>query len=185
MKKIIAFTGSNNSNSLNKQLLNYTTSKITGMAVETIDLRDYELPIYSVDLEKNAGFPDALLKLVEKLSQGDGYVIASPEHNGMMSAFLKNTLDWLSRSSSKYLGEKAPVFLLSTSPGKGGGAGNLAGLERMTTYAGGEVKAHYSLPSFLENFKNGQLVNAEENKKLLESVSHFKSAFESAEIDNF
>lgn len=55
MKKILAFAGSNSSNSINKQLVEYAATLQEG--IDVIDLRDYDAPIYSIDLEQAERHP--------------------------------------------------------------------------------------------------------------------------------
>ena len=55
--KILAFAASNHSNSINKQLVSYISSKFEGHDVELLDINDYEMPIYSIDREVSGGVP--------------------------------------------------------------------------------------------------------------------------------
>ena len=57
MKKIIALGGSNSKNSINKRLAAYAAGKLEGTELQILDLNDFELPIYSIDLEKEQGIP--------------------------------------------------------------------------------------------------------------------------------
>ena len=50
--KIIAFAGSNSSKSINKKLVTYASSLFENAEVEILDLRDYQAPVFSVDVEK-------------------------------------------------------------------------------------------------------------------------------------
>ena len=50
--KIIAFSGSNSSSSINQQFVHAIVTKIDFSEVEVIDLRDYPAPIYGIDLEQ-------------------------------------------------------------------------------------------------------------------------------------
>lgn len=174
MKKIIAFAGSNNSTSINKQLVQYAGSLIEGNEVEYLDLREYDAPIYSADIEK-VGVPQPIKNLVAKLAEADAYIIGTPEHNGSLTAFLKNTIDWASRVEAKFLGGK-PVLLLSTSNGKRGAVGSLEDLNNKMKYFAGEVAATFSLGSFSENFDidQGIISNADEKSKLQEAVGQFE-----------
>lgn len=173
MKKIIAFSGSNSSTSINQQLATYSASLI-GFDTELIDLRTYDTPIYSADLEAK-GIPSTIEALATKLAGADGFVISSPEHNGSLTAFFKNMIDWLSRFEAKFLGNK-PVLLLSTSPGGYGGANALADLEGKLKYFGGELASKYSLGSFSKNFnvQERKLSNDEELAKLKLAIAAFE-----------
>ncbi len=53
-----------------------------------IDLKDFDMPMYGIDAESK-GIPEKALALRQIMNEHDALVIASPEHNGSMSAFLK------------------------------------------------------------------------------------------------
>jgi len=60
--KILAFAASNSRRSINRQLVACATGMLAEQAgedaeVEIIDLNDYEMPIYSIDRENEAGVP--------------------------------------------------------------------------------------------------------------------------------
>lgn len=178
MNKIIAFTGSNSSKSINEQLLKVAIEEMKEFEVEHIDLTKYELPIFSVDIEAN-GMPENVLSLADKLKEADGFVIATPEHNGSTTAFFKNTMDWLSRVDRKYLGDQTPVLLLSASPGPGGAAGAANELSKKFGYVGGDVVAAFSLASFFDNFDSNELAitNVDKKTEFNQAVGSFKERF--------
>ncbi|MCJ8290554.1 MAG: NAD(P)H-dependent oxidoreductase [Crocinitomicaceae bacterium] len=166
MKKIIAFTGSNNPNSINEKLLQSIIKKYPNEGIEFIDLKRFDVPIYSQDIEQH-GIPKTIKELFKLFIEADALIIASPEHNGLPSAFLKNTIDWLSRINQKFMDGK-PVLLLSTSPGLTGGKTHLQILEKLVLQWGGLFVEQYSLGSFDQNFDRSSLVitNHQENIKL-------------------
>ena len=174
MKKIIAFSGSNSSNSINQQLVKAASQLVDKVTVEVLDIRDYASPFFSLDLEKESGIPDIIQKLRTKLNEADGYILSSPEHNGSIPAYFKNIIDWLSRMDMKIFGNK-PMLLMSASPGKGGGATNLGNLQKLMPWWGGEVVATFSLGSFHDKFKDGELA-ATEWKELQGKVHTLESA---------
>ncbi len=156
MKKVIAFSGSNSSKSINQKLVKIAAEQVTQFEAEVIDLRNYESPLYGVDLEREEGIPQSIIKLKEKLREADGYIISTPEHNGSMPAFFKNTIDWLSRHEKKVFDDK-PVLFLSTSPGARGARSALEHLTNIMPYRGATVVGSYSLGSFNDKFVDGQL----------------------------
>jgi NAD(P)H-dependent FMN reductase/ketosteroid isomerase-like protein len=170
MKKIIAFTGSNNPNSINEKLVQSIIRKYSDQSIEFIDLKRFDVPIYSQDIEQN-GIPKPIKKLFQLFTEADAFIIASPEHNGLPSAFLKNTIDWLSRINQKFIDGK-PVLLLSTSPGPTGGKTHLQNLEKLVLQWGGLFVEQYSLGSFDQNFDKSGLVitNQQENIKLKKAM---------------
>lgn len=163
MKKILAFTGSNSLDSLNHKLLKYASSLIENNKVTVIDLNEYEIPMYSVQEQKANGFPEAIINLKDTITEYDAYIVAVPEHNGMMPAFFKNIMDWLSRIDRKIFHGK-PVLLLSTSPGKSGGKRGLKVLELFIGYFDGNVIGTFGLPMFNENFDRNEKIIIDENK---------------------
>lgn len=165
MKKIVAFTGSNSNASINQKLVNYASTLVKDAEVDNLDLRNFNIPIYGIDHEKNQGIPQDVSKLVNILNQADGFIISSPEHNSLMPAFFKNILDWLSRTGVKYFNTN-PILILATSPGKGGGAKVLRTLESILPYTGGQVVGTFGLPAFNDNFQNGRIVSDEYDRKL-------------------
>ena len=55
--KILAFAASNSLNSINKALIDYAAILLDKHEVETLNINDYEMPIYSNDLEDAHGIP--------------------------------------------------------------------------------------------------------------------------------
>ena len=163
MKKILILVGSNHSQSINKQLAEYAGHKLEGNQVDIVDLQNLDAPMYSIDIEKNQGHPEAIKSLYAQMQKYDAYIIASPEHNGLMPAILKNTIDWLSRVGGKFLGNK-PVALLSTSPGATGGANNLKVMSHLLPWWGGQVVDTFSLGSFNEKFDTELKVITDSNE---------------------
>lgn len=180
MKKILSFTGSNHSKSINRQLLQFALELIDNRSFEIteIDLRDYSPVMLSLDEQKLNGIPKETEKLHALMRNFDGFMIASPEHNSSVPAFLKNITDWLSRKELKFFQEK-PVLLLSTSQGKRGGKTNLETLESIYgRMFAAKIIGAYSLPSFSDNFNDGKIINEEELKSLEEHISNFSNSFQ-------
>lgn len=166
MKKIMTLGGSSSKNSINKQLAAYAGSLVQGAEVINVDLNDYPLPLFSVDLEKEQGFSNELIALNAILDNVDGFVISLAEHNGAYSAAFKNTFDWLSRIDGKVWRNK-PMILLSTSPGARGGKSVMEIALGRFPFNGGNIIGSMTFPLFNENFKEGSVVNKEYNKKLI------------------
>ncbi len=174
MKKILAFAGSNSSSSINFELVKYTTNLLETYEIQLLNMVDYQLPMYSIDVENTHGFSAIVKQLKENIQNADGLVIAVNEHNGGPSAYFKNMLDWLSRLDRNFLKEKK-VLLMATSPGRGGGSGALEIVKRTLPFFGGEVVATFSLPSFNHNFDQEQGITeiglAKDHKKVLQQFS--------------
>ena len=166
-KKIIAFGASSSKNSINKQLATYAANQFENVSIEILDLNDYEMPIFSVDKEKENGIHPLAQEFYAKLGTADLILISFAEHNGNYSTAFKNILDWTSRINSKTFQEKQ-MLLLATSPGARGGSSVLDIATKRFPFQGGIVKGSFSLPSFYENFDvvNG-IINPEYKNQLL------------------
>lgn len=173
MKKILAFAGSNSSTSINQQLIIATSNLIDFAQVDIINLRDYSVHMFGVDIEAEEGTPEKMKELSMLISKYDAFIVATPEHNSMPPAFFLNIIDWLSRINRTIFGGK-PIMAMSTSPGARAGVTALAILESTFPRFGGQVAAVYSLPSFNDNFKNNEIVNLEELEKLRQQIEAFK-----------
>lgn len=170
-KKIIAFGASSSKNSINRQLAIFAANQFQNASVEILDLNNYEMPIFSVDKEKENGIHPLAQEFYSKLGSADLIIISFAEHNGNYSTAFKNILDWSSRINAKTFQEK-PMLLLATSPGARGGSSVLEIATKRFPFQGGIVKGSFSLPSFYENFDvvNG-IIHPEYKKQLLEIVN--------------
>ena len=165
--KILAFAASNSRQSINKQLVGYATrliddGLIPGATVETLDINDFEMPIYSVDRENETGIPQAAHDFFDKIGEADAVLISFAEHNGFYTAAYKNLFDWTSRiDMGVYQGK--PTVLLATSPGPGGGGNVLQTAANSAQFFGNDVRSSLSIPSFHEHFDadTGALTNRE------------------------
>jgi NAD(P)H-dependent FMN reductase len=172
MKNIITIGGSTSKLSINKQLAEYAGSLVEGVEVVNIDLNDYDLPLYSIDIENETGFPKDLMKLNALVEQTDGIVLSLAEHNGAYSAAFKNAFDWLSRVEGKVWRNK-PMLLLSTSPGPRGGQSVMDLALSRFPFNGGNITGSMTLPSFGQNFENGSISDKELKGKLSVLVVQF------------
>ncbi|MEI8366760.1 MAG: NAD(P)H-dependent oxidoreductase [Parachlamydiaceae bacterium] len=143
--KVLAFAGSARTESVNKKLV-YEAGRLAsemGADVTFIDLKDYPIQLYNGDLEVKEGMPGNAKHIRKLMIESQVILIASPVHNGTVSALLKNTLDWASRSEqggSSREAFKGKVFaIMSASPGKGGGLKGLSHLRDIIEDIGGTV----------------------------------------------
>lgn len=172
MKHIIAFAGSDSKTSINKQLSNYAASLVEGVEVTVLDLNDFELPLYSMNLEISEGIPENAKKFLDIIKASDGIVLSLAEHNGTYATVFKNLFDWMSRIDGKLWSDK-PMLLMATSPGARGGATGLEIAKGRFGFMGGNIVGSFSLPSFGDNFSDGKITNEELNNQLLEEVEQF------------
>jgi len=157
MFKILAFSGSNSSTSINYEFLQFIQSSYSLSEIEIVSLKSLEIPMFSVDIEKESGIPATIVEISKKIQSASKIMIATPEHNGTMTAYLKSSIDWISRHNKELLKEKK-VFILGTSPGRGGALGSIEQLKKLLTRLGAEIVAEFSLPSYNHSFENGKLI---------------------------
>jgi chromate reductase len=175
MKQIIAFAGSDSKTSINKQLAAYSASLVEGAEVTVLDLNDFELPVYSMNLELSDGIPDNAQKFLDTIKSSDGIVLSLAEHNGTYATVFKNLFDWMSRIDGKLWSDK-PMLLMATSPGARGGATGLDIAKGRFGFMGGNIVGTFSLPSFGDNFSGGKVTNQELNNQLLEEVNQLSES---------
>ena len=172
--KIIAFAGSNSQNSINKKLATYAAGLFYNADVEVLDLNDFEMPLYSVDIEVEIGQHPLAKAFLAKISTADIVVMSLAENNGNYAVAFKNVFDWGSRIGAKVFQDK-PMLLMATSPGARGGASVLEIAKNALPRYGADVKATFSLPSFDDNFDviKGRISNKELDMQLKMIVEGF------------
>lgn len=173
MKNIVTIGGSTSKNSINKIFAEYAGDLLQNVHLTKLDLNDFDMPLFSVDLQAEKGFSEGIKKLNTIIENADGFVISLAEHNGAYSAAFKNAFDWLSRINSKVWRDK-PMLLLSTSPGVRGGASVLEIARNRFPFNGGNIVASMSFPSFNDNFIAGDIVNKDLKSQLLDVVEEFE-----------
>ena len=172
--KIFAFAGSNSSTSINKQLVKFVLKSFPDDEVNLIDLNEYLMPVFSVDLEKN-GFPDEAYQFLKNIEESDIIICSLAENNRSYSAAFKNIFDWCSRINVKVFQNK-PMFLMTTSPGGYGGGNVMAEASKFFPQFGADIKETFSLPKFYENFdsENG-IINPELLSDIKLKIQNFKN----------
>ncbi|PKR80111.1 NADPH-dependent FMN reductase [Brumimicrobium salinarum] len=158
--KIIGFAGSNSRNSINKKLVKHTLDKIENQNTEWLDITDYPLPIFGVDLEEKEGYPESIKSFLERIHSADGIIISLAEHNGSYTVAAKNLLDWCSRYQSGFFQDK-PVFLMGTSPGSYGAKNVLDAAKKRLPKFGANIISVFSLPSFNDHFSEKEGIKYE------------------------
>jgi len=177
MKKILAFAGSNSSTSINHRFVTHVANRIQGHEVKVINLRDFEIPMYSIDKENETGFPVDIRIIKNLIEEHDALIISVNEHNSSISAFFKNIIDWLSRLDRNFVANKK-ILLMSTSPGVRGAASSLEYLKGVLPRFGGQVIESFSFPSFNDNFENDEIQNEVLNMGIEDVLTTFSHEIE-------
>jgi len=145
MTSFVAFSGSTRQDSFNQKVATLLATQIEalGESVETINLGDFDMPLYNGDLESESGLPEAAIRLKVKLADAGGLIIACPEYNGFMPPVLINAIDWCTRSSRASVDLNCfmnkPIFIAGASPGPGGGGRAANHLKTMLSGIGAYV----------------------------------------------
>ena len=169
MKKIIAFGGSNSKKSINKALAIYVANQVENTETVIIDLNDFDLPLYGIDVETENGIPADATRLSKLIESADGLVLSLAEHNGSYSTAFKNAYDWMSRID-KSVWKNKPMLLMATSPGARGGATVLQTAKMGFPYLGANIIADFSLPSFYDHFSEDGLKDKALNDDLNQKI---------------
>lgn len=179
---VLAFAASNSSHSINKRFAEHAATVLQEelapeVEIETLDLKDYEMPIYSPDREKAIGIPPQAWAFFEKIGVADGLIISFAEYNGYYTAAFKNIFDWTSRIEMKVYQNK-PMIVLATSPGGRGGQNVLKTVLDAAPHFGGDVKGSLSVGPHGEHFdaKTGRLSQPEQALALRETLASFHRA---------
>lgn len=158
--KVLVFAASNSRKSINKDLIRYASTLLANSDVDFIDINDFEMPIYNIDLEEAHGIPEAASRFLDKIAEADALVISYAEHNGGYTVAYKNLFDWASRKNREVYQGK-PIVMLSTSPGASGATSVLSHAVESAHFFAGRVLASLSVPEFFKNFDQtkGALTN--------------------------
>jgi chromate reductase len=154
MKNVLLFAASNNPESINGKLINYTAGLFKKHQTDILRLYDYPLPVYSPVTEVKQGIPKNAMLFKNQILRHDALVISVAEHNRSVTAAFKNTLDWLSRTDKDYynLLSGKTILLLSTSPSPGGARNALANAETILRSFGASLfTGTISLVNYFEN----------------------------------
>ncbi|MCM2680668.1 NADPH-dependent FMN reductase [Echinimonas agarilytica] len=176
---ILALGASSSRHSINQQLAIYTARLVEHSVVETVDLNDYEMPIYSSDKEKHSGIPKQAHELFERIGNTDAVVISFAEHNASYTAAYKNIYDWMSRIDMKVYQNK-PVLVLATSPGPGGASNVFNSALKSAPYFGMDVKGSLSVASFYDQFDAAS--NAPTSGTLEQQLQHLAKTLVASDV---
>ena len=138
--RILGLSGSLRRGSYNTALLNAAVRLAPPST--TIDVYDdlAGLPMYNEDLDVTPG-PPSVQRFRRRVSEADGLLIVTPEHNSAIPAALKNALDWASRPIDSPALAGKPVAVAGASPGMLGSSRAQLTLRQILTAIGCRVLA--------------------------------------------
>lgn len=152
--KVLALVGSLRNGSTNQQLAEAAAT----VAPEHIDVAIFDgladIPFYNEDIDVAGQVPAAAAKLREAAAQADSFLLVSPEHNGTITAVLKNAIDWLSRPYGQGAVSGKPAAVIGTAFGQFGGLWAHDETRKSLTIAGAKVleDAKLSVPNSVVRF---------------------------------
>jgi len=175
-KKILAFGASNSRKSINKQLAGYTAEQVKDVEVDLLDLNDFEMPIYSIDIERENGIPQQAYDFRKRIENADAIIISFAEHNGHYTVAFKNIFDWATRID-RNLWQNKPMFLLAAAPGPRGAKRVLENAVLDMERKGGNIVATFSLPSIWQNYQEiDGITNAEMKAVFYDQLQKFEKS---------
>ena len=141
--RILLACGSRRRASLNLRLLDALATALPDDVVcDRLDPID--LPLFDGDIEDDPQILGRVVALHARIMAADALIVASPEYNGLMTPYLKNWVDWVSRlphrdcAIANAFADK-PVLLAATTPGSSGGAVAIPACRALFGYCGAIV----------------------------------------------
>jgi NAD(P)H-dependent FMN reductase len=181
--RFLVFSASLRNDSLNKRLAKLAADVIekNGSKVDFADMKEFDCPSYNQDLETNGIFPDGATEFRNRLLANDAFIISSPEFNGSVPGFLKNTIDWVSRFRPQPFNERQ-AMLMSASPSMVGGNRGLWSLRIPLEHLGARVYPNmFSLATAHKAFTpEGALADTTLLKRFEDNLIAFMNLVEAA-----
>lgn len=124
--RVLAFAASVRKGSLNRRLLELGVSlaREAGAEVDVAEFRQFEMPMYDGDADREEGLPPGGRELASRLQAADALLLAAPEYNYSIAGSLKNAIDWVSRVRPMPWRGKS-IYLMSAAPSPMGGVRGL------------------------------------------------------------
>lgn len=176
---ITLIIGSLRNDSYNKKVAKLCASWLEAKTLEKItliNLNQYQLPLYSGDIETNNGLPQKAIDLAEIIRISKGIIFISPEYNGGIPGALKNTIDWISRISPNPWSQKNYCLMGATT----GGFGTIKGMSQLNQVLwqmqGIVAPSFFSLSYANKAFtEEGNFREQENQVKLINTIKSFIS----------
>ncbi|MCC7534425.1 MAG: NAD(P)H-dependent oxidoreductase [Bacteroidia bacterium] len=159
--KLLLFAATLRSDSLNNTLAKLAEKILLkhNCKVDFARMNEFDAP--SFNQEEEHDFPKGITEFRNRLLANDAFIIASPEYNGSMPGYLKNTIDWASRFRPQPFNEKH-ALIMSASPSMAGGNKGLWQLRMPLEHLGTDVfPSMFSLAMAHKTFdENGNIADA-------------------------
>ena len=138
--RILLLCGSQRAASLNSRLLD-EVARLIPPGIATDFLGRVTMPLFDQDIEHDPAVLGELATLHGRFHSADAIILASPEYNGMMTPYLKNIIDWVSRlpridATAINVFQDKPILLCTATAGSSGGALGLVALRALFGYVG-------------------------------------------------
>ena len=145
--QLLLFPASLRRESHQRRLTSYLASLLGDQCdIDILQPDDVNLPLFNQDLEHSETIVSTIIAVHKRFQNADGMIIASPEYNGHVSPYLKNTVDWISRLARIDASYSAinpfrnkPLLLASVSTGWTGGVLGLQDARSIFSYLGNLV----------------------------------------------
>jgi len=181
--RLMVLSASLRADSLNTKLVGLAASVIekNGGIVDFATMNEFDCPSFNQDLEINNFHPEGAEEFRKRILANDAFIISSPEYNGSMPGYLKNTIDWVSRFRPQPFKERH-ALLMSASPSLGGGNHGLWSLRIPLEKLGSNVfSAMFSLPAAHKAFTpEGTIADETLEKRFEENLIAFMNLVEAA-----
>jgi len=182
MPRFVFFAASLRKHSWNRKLLEYLQeSWLTHIEVDWLEPSQLDWPLFNQDLENEPRTLQRVMAVHRRIQDCQAMVVASPEYNGMVSPFLKNTVDWLSRLPrlnhqvpNAFLDK--PILLCSASTGSSAGRLGLESARSLFAYLGANVMGRtINLPHVQSAWdaELGWCIPPEEDSWMSQTLSQF------------
>lgn len=181
--KVLVFSASLREHSLNDRLATLAARSVEahGASVDRASMSDFDCPSYDGDMEREGHMPEGAMRLKDRLTGSDGFILVSPEYNASMPGVLKNVIDWTSRFRPQPFTRRYGM-LMSASPSMSGGNRGLWSLRVPLEHLGARVYPDmFSLAQAHQAFDgDGALADAQLQKRLDETIVCWLQSVEAA-----
>lgn len=181
--RFLVFSASLRTDSFNTRLAKLAAQVIekNGGKADFATMSEFDCPSFNQDLELNDFHPSGAQEFRKRLLANDAFIISSPEYNGSMPGFLKNSIDWVSRFRPQPFKDRNGL-LMSASPSMAGGNRALWSLRMPLEHLGARVYPNmFSLAMAHQAFNpEGNIADVTLAQRFEENLVAFMSLVESS-----